>query len=115
MSKESSNAMYRRIRMYYVLQATPLQGTALDLEPNPPGALDLEPNLQRPHTTSAPRSPLPQRSPKSQRKRQSSSRRLRRSRVDLACCIDLLGLTFTNLTLCWITLDSITGTKTLNP
>ena len=72
--------------------------------------LDLEPNPQRPHTTPALRSPLPQRSPKSQKKGQRSGRNLRRSRVDLARCIDLLGLTFTNLTLCCITLDSITAT-----
>ena len=61
------------------------------------------PAPQRSYTIPVHRSPLPQRSPKHKRKGQGSGRRSRRSRVDLALCIDLLGLTFTNLTLCWIT------------
>ena len=38
------------------------------------------------------------------REGQGSGRRSRRSRIEVARCIDLLGLTFTNLTLCWITI-----------
>ena len=41
--------------------------------------------------------------PEPKREGQEPGRRLRRSRIEVALCIDLLGLAFTNLTLCWIT------------
>ena len=102
----SCNAICVRIWIYYVLQATSPNSMAgqetieASRTVRTTQDLDPEPTPQRPHTTWALRSPLPQRSPKSQELGQGAGRNQRRSRVDIARCNDLLGLTLTNPTLC---------------
>ena len=100
---ETSNANCTRNWIYYVLQAILLDGIAIQrcMETIPAGSGAQPLNDPIPsQSTGAPSHHDPH---KHKRKGQGSSRRSRRSRVDLALCIDLLRLTFTNLTLCWIT------------